>query len=89
MAGALAGYRELFPVTRTCHYLNHAAVAPTSTRVREAVQAWVNDLCNHGMDHVADWARDEREVRARAAKLLGASPPTCTAPATTKAMMIT
>jgi len=54
MAPTLAGYRELFPITRTCHTLNHAAVAPTATRVRDAVQAWVNDLGSRGMEHLAD-----------------------------------
>jgi cysteine desulfurase/selenocysteine lyase len=65
-------HRELFPITRRCHFLNHAAVAPTSTRVRDAVQTWVADLVEHGMDHVADWVRREREVRLVAARLLGA-----------------
>jgi cysteine desulfurase/selenocysteine lyase len=74
MAGNLAEYRALFPVTRSCHFLNHAAVAPAPTRVREAVQSWMNDLVDHGMDHLADWIRQEQDVRARAAKLLGAGP---------------
>jgi cysteine desulfurase / selenocysteine lyase len=73
MANPLAGYRDLFPITRTCHFLNHAAVAPAPTRVREAVAAWMDDLVDHGMDHLADWLRQERDVRARAAKLLGAA----------------
>jgi selenocysteine lyase/cysteine desulfurase len=53
--------------------LNHAAVAPAATRVRDAVDAWVGDLVDHGMDHLADWLRREREIRALAAKLLGAA----------------
>lgn len=73
MAGTLAEYRELFPITRTCHYLNHAAVSPTSTRVRDVVNAWMNDLTMHGMANVTDWVRREREVRATAARILGAS----------------
>jgi len=73
MAGKLTEYRGLFPIARTCHYLNHAAVSPTSTRVRDAVQAWVGDLVHHGMDHIADWVRQERETRTLAARMLGAS----------------
>ena len=72
MAQALTEYRSQFPITRTCHYLNHAAVSPTSTGVRDAVATWMGDLVNHGMDHIADWIRREREIRGLAAKLLGA-----------------
>lgn len=73
MATPLANYRDLFPITRSCHYLNHAAVSPTSTRVRDAVSAWVDDLTMHGMANVAEWVRRERDVRAAAARILGAS----------------
>jgi selenocysteine lyase/cysteine desulfurase len=74
MADTMASYRSLFPITRTCHYLNHAAVSPTSTRVRDAVQEWVGDLVNHGMANISDWVRSEREIRTLAARILGASP---------------
>jgi cysteine desulfurase / selenocysteine lyase len=67
-------FRHLFPITEACHYLNHAAVSPTSTRVRDAVKAWMDDLTLHGMANIADWVRREREVRAAAARILGASP---------------
>ena len=73
MADTLASYRGLFPITRTCHYLNHAAVSPTSTRVRDAVQDWVGDLVHHGMANVSDWVRRERDTRTLAARILGAS----------------
>ncbi len=73
MATPLANYRDLFPITRSCHYLNHAAVSPTSTRVRDVVNAWVDDLTMHGMANVADWVRRERDVRAAAARILGAA----------------
>jgi cysteine desulfurase/selenocysteine lyase len=73
MADTMDSYRSLFPITRTCHYLNHAAVSPTSTRVRDAVQDWVGDLANHGMANISDWVRRERDTRALAARILGAS----------------
>ncbi len=73
MADTLASFRGLFPITRTCHYLNHAAVSPTSTRVRDAVQNWVGDLVQHGMANISDWVRRERDTRAVAARILGAS----------------
>jgi Selenocysteine lyase len=73
MADSLASFRGLFPITRTRHYLNHAAVSPTSTRVRDAVQTWMGDLVNHGMSNIADWVHGERETRTVAARILGAS----------------
>jgi cysteine desulfurase/selenocysteine lyase len=73
MADTLASFRGLFPITRTCHYLNHAAVSPTSTRVRDAVQGWVGDLANHGMANIVDWVRRERETRTLAARIVGAT----------------
>jgi len=66
-------HRDLFPITRTCHYLNHAAVSPTSTRVRDAVEGWVGDLVQHGMANISDWVRRERDTRVVAARILGAS----------------
>jgi cysteine desulfurase / selenocysteine lyase len=74
MASLSSQFRSLFPITQTCHYLNHAAVSPTSTRVRDAVTAWVDDLTLHGMTHVGDWVRRERETRVLAARILGAAP---------------
>ena len=73
MADTLASFRGLFPISKTCHYLNHAAVSPTSTRVRDAVQDWVGDLVHHGLSNIADWVRRERETRTVAARTLGAS----------------
>jgi cysteine desulfurase/selenocysteine lyase len=72
MAEDLNSYRTLFPITRESHYLNHAAVAPTSTRVRDAAQDWLSDLVHHGMANIVDWIRRERETRASAARILGA-----------------
>jgi cysteine desulfurase/selenocysteine lyase len=73
MADTLASYRSFFPITGTCHYLNHAAVSPTSTRVRDAVRAWMDDLVYHGMANIRNWVRGEHQARTLAAKILGAS----------------
>jgi cysteine desulfurase/selenocysteine lyase len=72
MSEDLKSYRTLFPITRESHYLNHAAVAPTSTRVRDAAQDWLSDLVHHGMANIVDWIHRERETRASAARILGA-----------------
>ena len=66
--------RSFFPVTRDLAYLNHAGVAPISTRVVEALARYSADASQRGAfeyDRVFD-AEIER-VRACAAQLLGAS----------------
>ena len=73
MVNTLSTFRGLFPITKTRHYLNHAAVSPTSTRVRDAVSDWVGDLVNHGMANISDWVRRERDIRTLSARILGAS----------------
>ena len=73
MSEDLARYRDLFPLARTSHYLNHAAVSPTSPRVQDAAQDWLSDLVGHGMTNIVDWIRRERDTRASAARILGAS----------------
>ncbi|HEX7597867.1 MAG TPA: aminotransferase class V-fold PLP-dependent enzyme [Polyangia bacterium] len=70
----LSRFRSCFPVGDRCHYLNHAGVGPTSTRVRQAVLAWLDDLAANGVINLADWLRREREVRALAGRLIGAEP---------------
>lgn len=66
--------RDCFPITATDFYLNHAAVSPTSTRVRDVVSAHVADLTNHGMRHIGQWVQAEQHARAQAAQLVGAIP---------------
>ena len=67
----LASYRFLFQLSDRCHYLNHAGVAPTSTRVRQAVQGGLDDQVENG-PNVPSWIAREREVRALCARLVGA-----------------
>ncbi|WP_428266289.1 aminotransferase class V-fold PLP-dependent enzyme [Haliangium sp.] len=69
---ALASYRELFPVCRDHVYLNHAAVSPTSTRVRDAVCAWMARYTDRGILDEAAWEPEAASCRARAAGLIGA-----------------
>lgn len=67
-------YRPLFPVCSERVYLNHAGVSPCSTRVAGAVCDWVNDLSREGMAPGWRWEERIEEVRAAAARLLGAEP---------------
>ncbi|HEY8155371.1 MAG TPA: aminotransferase class V-fold PLP-dependent enzyme [Myxococcota bacterium] len=65
--------RSFFPVTRTLAYLNHAGVAPISTRVAEALARYSAEASERGAFDYARSIDDEVErVRGRAARLLGA-----------------
>lgn len=64
--------RSYFPVTREVAYLNHAGVAPISTRVQEALERYADEALHHGMGRYAQVFDAEVErVRGRAAALLG------------------
>ena len=65
----LIEYRDLFPVTRTLIYLNHAAVAPLSTRAAAAIAALAADVLENGSLHYDRWNADLRPgaYRRRAA----------------------
>jgi selenocysteine lyase/cysteine desulfurase len=70
----LAAYRQEFPVTRRQLYVNHAAVAPPSRRVRDAVHAWLADATENGLRHEPTWEEEAETARQRVAALLGAAP---------------
>ncbi len=64
--------RALFPVTQKFIYLNHAAVAPLSTRVRDAMNDVVSDVCENGAANFEDWLRMYHHARAAVAHLVNA-----------------
>jgi selenocysteine lyase/cysteine desulfurase len=65
--------RSYFPVTRELAYLNHAGVAPISTRAQEAIERFSAEATRYGAFHYARVYDHEIErVRGRAALLLGA-----------------
>src|SRR5260370_39193813 len=66
--------RELFPVTRNLIYFNHAAVAPLSTRAAEAMERHVRAQRDHGALHWREWYAEDAQLRASAARLIGADP---------------
>ncbi len=69
-----AEVRSLFPVTRRLAYLNHAGVAPVSTRVAAALARFTELATTEGALHYSERYDAEIErVRGRAAVLLGAS----------------
>ena len=67
-------YRHEFPACADRAYLNCAAVAPGSTRVRAAINAWLDDHVAQGSMASAGWWERTAEVRARTAELVGAAP---------------
>ena len=65
--------RSFFPVTRTLAYLNHAGVAPISTRVAEALARYSAEATDRGaFDYQRSYDAEVERVRGRAARLLGA-----------------
>jgi selenocysteine lyase/cysteine desulfurase len=67
--------RSFFPVTAELAYLNHAGVAPVSTRVEEALRRYLAEATRRGaFDYARAYDAEIERVRGRAALLLGASP---------------
>ena len=66
--------RQLFPVTNKYVYLNHAAVAPLSLPVYDAMQNYTRDLLEHGLVHWREWGAAVERVRELAAQLINAHP---------------
>jgi cysteine desulfurase / selenocysteine lyase len=64
--------RREFPALARQTYLNHAGVAPTSTRVARAVAEWIDDLVQYGVKNEHRWEERANEVRALCARLVGA-----------------
>ena len=67
-------YRDAFPACEGRAYLNCAAVAPGSARVRAAINTWLDDHTAQGNMGSKEWWARAAEVRARTAELIGASP---------------
>ncbi|HLG14158.1 MAG TPA: aminotransferase class V-fold PLP-dependent enzyme [Blastocatellia bacterium] len=66
--------RSLFPVTDRYVYMNHAAVSPLSTRVRDAMMGLVDDVTRNGSVNYDDWCRTYDQTRRSAARLVNARP---------------
>lgn len=70
----LSRYRAEFPVTSSSIYMNHAAVAPISRRVRDAMVGLLDDVHCYGAEHWEKWLETYDATRASAARLLNAEP---------------
>ncbi len=54
--------------------MNHAAVSPLSTRVRDRMRALIDDVTLNGATNYYDWVKTYEDARAAAARLVGARP---------------
>jgi selenocysteine lyase/cysteine desulfurase len=70
----LAALRSLFPVTQHLAYMNHAGVAPISSRVAAAIRSATEEYLTWGGARYERLFRGVEATRSSAAKLLGASP---------------
>ncbi len=68
------GDRALFPDLAPAAYLNHAGISPLSVPVRRAVAAFLEDYGRHGGGAFARWHPRRAALKAKLARLLGASP---------------
>jgi selenocysteine lyase/cysteine desulfurase len=66
--------RSLFPVTEKYIYMNHAAMSPLSTRVRDAMFGLVEDVTLNGFANYEHWCRTYERTRQSAARLVNAQP---------------
>ncbi len=73
-AAPLASFRDEFPVSRTHIFLNHAGVAPTSTRAVRAVHGFMDRLAREGRPDFDAWESMAEDCRERFARLIGCAP---------------
>jgi len=66
--------RKYFPVVDELIFLDHAAVAPLSTRVVGAVEECLQWACEGGGNSAAEFERETERVRRLVARLIGAQP---------------
>ena len=65
-------WRTEFPVSKSYVYMNHAGVAPLSSRVRDAMVGFVEDATVNGAVNVEYWVETAEMCRSVAAKLINA-----------------
>ncbi len=75
MTDPLLRFREEFPVTETCVYLNHAAMAALPQRSAERMKTLVDTVSRTGDRRWLERNAEVERVRGLAARLLGARDP--------------
>lgn len=61
-----------FPVTANRIFMDHARVAPIPARVRDAMANFIQEACEHGNAHYANWMREVERTRKSFARLINA-----------------
>ncbi|HEV8063146.1 MAG TPA: aminotransferase class V-fold PLP-dependent enzyme [Gemmataceae bacterium] len=69
----MSDFRDQFPVTKKWAFLDHAAVAPLSGPAQQALVEWAADMAANGDVFLERWIHRIEQVRASAARLLGAN----------------
>lgn len=73
MQDAFARIRELFPIREQLVYFNNGSIGAMSTRVIDAVNAFLADVRDRGRTNYPDWCRfAEHEIKADIGRLIGA-----------------
>ena len=62
--------RQEFPVKTNRIFFDHAKVSPLPRRVRDAVDAFTLDACEHGTKNYNKWMHDVERVRGKFARLI-------------------
>jgi cysteine desulfurase / selenocysteine lyase len=65
-------YRKLFPLSEDYVFLDHAGVAPVSTRVADAVRRFLDEATVDGPRRYPYWNLRAEEIRAACGRLVGA-----------------
>lgn len=68
----LQTYRELFPHTADCVYMNHAAVSPLSWRVRDAMEEYLKARSRYDIEYWPATMEVKNKFRSLAARLINA-----------------
>ena len=74
MSDKFSKARKLFPVTRRFTYLNHAAVAPLSLKIEQALVKQISEQVAQGVRAEHLWNRRTEQARQQAARLLRCKP---------------
>lgn len=67
-------FRAAMPIAQRLAYFDHAAVAPLPSPTRESIKKWLDEATEQGDTVWSRWSDRLEQVRATAARLIGANP---------------
>ncbi len=67
-------YRQEFPVTQKCIYLDHSGVSPLPLPVKSAIETFLSEATQGGAFHYPKWSQQVVEIRRSCARLVHARP---------------